>query len=153
MNGITTAEAIKSLELSRIGLPLARDVCDKAIAALRAQQEAENLSADRDAWQHIADAAVRDLHSVIKQVDGCSLCAHYYPCAGKDCPKYISGTGANNPDGTEDPDFKWTCEDFDFGTCPALENMPCNGCDFENHWEWRGLCKENEGGDTQNDQG
>ncbi len=106
----------------------------------------EKLSADRDTWKLRADAALRDLRSVIKHADdGCLLCAHYHPCAGKDCPQYISGTGATDKEGKEYPDFKWSCDDFEYGTCPAMENTPCNGCDFENHWEWRGLCEENGG--------
>lgn len=97
-------------------------------------------------WKHRAEAAERDLHSIIRQADdGCNLCRHYQPCMGKDCPKYISGKGATDEGGMEYPNFPWTCEEFDFGTCPLLENTPCNGCDFENHWEWRGPCEENGG--------
>lgn len=104
------------------------------------------LSVDSDTWKRRAEALERDLHSVIKSVDdGCLLCAHHHPCPGKDCPQYVAGIGATGKDGKEYHDFKWTCEDFEFGTCPAMENTPCNGCDFENHWKWRGPCEENGG--------
>lgn len=104
------------------------------------------LSVDSDTLKRRAEAAERDLHSVINGVDdGCLLCAHYHPCAGKDCPQYISGVGMIGQDGKRYPTLKWSCDDFEYGTCPAMENTPCNGCDFENHWQWRGPCKENGG--------
>lgn len=119
-----------------------------ALVLRQAQQCLLELTHERDTCQKRAEAAVQDLRSVIKYADkGCELCAHYIPCAGKDCSKYISGTGATGQDGKEYPDFKWTCEDFDYGQCPAMENTPCNGCDFVNHWQWRGPCAEDGGTD------
>ncbi len=113
----------------------------------------ENLSAqcakqrkECDKWKLRAEAAEKDLHSIIRYAeDRCKLCTHYRPCHGKDCPQYVSGVGATGPNGKEYPDFKWSCEDFDYGTCPAMEDTPCNGCDFENNWQWRGPCEEKEG--------
>lgn len=89
-------------------------------------------------WKHRAEAAERDLRSIIRQADdGCRLCAHHQPCRGKDCPNYIGDK--------EDPRLTWPCDVFDFGICPPLENSPCNGCVFNNHWKWRGPCEENGG--------
>lgn len=111
-----------------------------------AADDLEEMRASRDTWKKRAEAAVQDLRSVIRYADkGCELCAHYIPCTGKDCPQYISGTGATGQDGKQYPDFKWTCDDFEYGQCPAMENTPCNGCDFKNHWQWRGSCAENGG--------
>lgn len=89
------------------------------------------------------EAAERDLRSVIQYADeGCKLCVHHHECQSRNCPNYIEGMGATDWDGKSHPDFKWTCRDFEFGTCAALENTPCNGCDFENHFSWRGPGKE-----------
>lgn len=108
--------------------------------------ELEQAKQERDTWERRGEAVERDLHSIIRYAeDGCLFCAHHLTCAGKDCPRYMSGMGLTDPDGKEYPDWKWTCEDFEFGTCPLLENTPCNGCDFENHWQWRGPCAENGG--------
>lgn len=67
----------------------------------------------------------------------CSYCKNNIERKGKGCEKYCEGIGG--VDG-KFPDWKWTCMDFDFGTCPLLEGTPCNGC-FENNaegFEWRG---------------
>lgn len=90
-------------------------------------------------WKKKAEAAIADLREVVKQTDdGCKLCIHNHVCLEEKCPKFECGVGAVGKDGTEFPDFKWSCTDFDWGTCSMLENTPCNGCDFQNHWEWRG---------------
>lgn len=105
-----------------------------------------NLLDIAKSWKHRAEAAERDLRSIIKQVDDvCNLCRHNQPCMGKDCPEYFKGKDVPDENGVKDPTLIWTCEDLIFGTCPLLENTPCNGCDFENHWEWRGPCEENGG--------
>ena len=65
----------------------------------------------------------------------CEYCEHYIPCLGKECEKYISGIG--DVEG-KSPDWKWSCEDFDFGECPMLENTPCNGCYLESNFSWNG---------------
>ena len=60
--------------------------------------------------------------------------------ASKECDKYIEGVGGYGQDGKHFPDWKWSCMDFDFGTCPRLEDTPCNEC-FDNDckgFEWRG---------------
>lgn len=55
----------------------------------------------------------------------CDFCKHHKPCMSKACPEFISGIG--DAEGKY-PNFKWTCEDFVFGTCPVLENTPCRNC-------------------------
>ena len=73
--------------------------------------------------------------------DGCKLCRHYYKCEGEACPHYQAGIGAvDEASGKEHPDFKWTCEDFDFGTCDALKDTPCNGCNLNTYsnFDWKG---------------
>ena len=75
-------------------------------------------------------------------IDICEFCKHYIKCSGEECECFISGVG--DAEGKY-PNWKWTCEDFDFGTCPKLENTPCNGCIIEKTFEWNGkLYKENE---------
>ena len=77
------------------------------------------------------------LELVMESENTCSYCKNNIECKSKKCEKYCSGVG--DADG-KFPSWKWTCEDFDFGTCPLLENTPCNGC-FENNlkgFEWRG---------------
>lgn len=104
---------------------------------------------DAAAWKRKAEAAVADLHSVIKKCDDeCKLCAHYFECQHEKCPMHEEGVGAVGKDGTEYPDFKWSCEDFDWGTCSMAKNTPCNGCDFQNHWEWRGIQEVQNGSNT-----
>ena len=74
---------------------------------------------------------------VMQSEDICKYCKNNIKCKGKECEKYCEGIG--DVDG-KFPDWKWSCEDFDFGTCFLLENTPCNGC-FENDargFEWRG---------------
>lgn len=83
------------------------------------------------------EAAKTDIKAAISSNTYCELCKHYVVCAGRQCPEYIEGVGATNVNGREFPDFKWSCEDFNYGQCPLLENTPCGDCDFENNWQWR----------------
>ena len=74
---------------------------------------------------------------VMESENICSYCKNNIECEGKECKKYCEGVG--DVDG-KFPDWKWTCMDFDFGTCFLLEDTPCNGC-FEDNakgFEWRG---------------
>lgn len=74
---------------------------------------------------------------VMESENICSYCKNNIECKGKECEKYCEGVG--DVDG-KFPDWKWTCRDFDFGTCPLLESTPCNEC-FANNaegFEWRG---------------
>lgn len=69
-------------------------------------------------------------------------CKNYIRYEGEDCPHYDEGVG-----GTIDgryQNFKWTCQDWEHGTCPVLVNTPCNGCfDSKNYdgFEWKGIDK------------
>ena len=77
---------------------------------------------------------------VMQSEDICKYCKNNTECKGKDCEKYCEGKGGYGQDGQHFPEWKWTCREFDFGTCPLLEDTPCNGC-FENGcsgFEWRG---------------
>ena len=74
---------------------------------------------------------------VMKSEDICAYCKNNIKCKGRECEKYREGVGDVNG---KFPDWKWTCMDFDFGTCFMLEDTPCNGC-FDNDckgFEWRG---------------
>ena len=104
------------------------DHLDAAAAAL------ERLTAERD-------AAVEDMTAVLKRDsdDICAYCKKLIECKGEGCECFEQGKGGTI-DGKEYPDFKWTCMDFDYGTCSLLEDTPCNGCieDDCTGFEWRG---------------
>lgn len=61
-----------------------------------------------------------------KDDDICGKCTHQRHCDGKTCPGYIEGRGGKL-DG-QWVDFRWTCEDLDWGSCPMMEDTPCHGC-------------------------
>ena len=107
--------------------------------------EVDRLQARAEAAEARADAAVEDMTAVLKcdLDDICKYCKHIIECKGQNCDGYCSGAG--DIDGNY-PDWKWSCEDFNFGTCVKMENTPCNGC-FENDcggFEWRGKAGEGE---------
>lgn len=83
------------------------------------------------------NAAVEDLKKALWDDEICPYCKHNYHCGGIECDEYIEGVGMTDEKGNY-YDWKWSCEDFNWGTCVKLENTPCNGCDFKNHFEWRG---------------
>ena len=117
------------------------DGADEVNQALREQiEENERLKAESARLTAERDAAVADIRFMLSHPDdGCDLCGNKRECKEEKCPAYTSGIGAiDQQSGKEYPDFKWTCMDFDYGTCDFLENTPCNGCDFKNHWQWRG---------------
>ena len=58
----------------------------------------------------------------------CDLCCNNRVCNIDTCPSFTCGVGAVDDSGREYPDFAWDCRDFVYGTCPVLENTPCNGC-------------------------
>ena len=72
--------------------------------------------------------------------DVCRYCKHNQPCQGEECEQYTKGLGIENLNGYTH-DWQLSCEDFNFGTCPKLENTPCNGCIKNNMsgFEWRGV--------------
>lgn len=63
----------------------------------------------------------------------CDVCEYQKPCSKENCEYYEEDTVVFN--GKKSP---WSCFDFDWGTCKAMENTPCNGCDFEKHFKWNG---------------
>lgn len=72
-------------------------------------------------------AALNDLLTVSASIaESCLYCKHHHECEGENCDCY-------------DADCT-----FDYaGDCKKLRDTPCNGCDFRNHWEWRGITEEN----------
>ena len=75
---------------------------------------------------------------IIKSEDVCKYCKHHQPCEGRNCKDYIEGKDAWD-DKHCYHDWVWSCQDFNYGECPKLENTPCNGCNFENNFEWKGI--------------
>lgn len=84
------------------------------------------------------DAAIEDLKKALWDDEICLYCKHYHHCDEKKCDGYIEGVGMTDEKGNY-YDLKWSCMDFNLGTCSKLENTPCNGCDLKNHFEWRGV--------------
>ena len=102
----------------------------------------DHLDAAADALERLTaerDAAVEDMTAVLKRDsdDICAYCKNRIECKNEQCEKYSSGVG--DVDGNY-PDWKWSCMDFDYGTCSLLEDTPCNGCfdDDCKGFEWRG---------------
>ena len=97
------------------------------------------LTARAEAAEAERDAAVEDMTAVLKRDsdDICAYCKNRIECKSQQCEKYSSGVG--DVDGNY-PDWKWTCMDFDYGTCSLLADTPCNGCfdDDCKGFEWRG---------------
>jgi len=116
------------------------------IESLQAQLDAtiagqETLQRALAESRHRELAAIEELMRQLKHPadDICSLCQNHVKCEGKNCPEYVKGQGGTI--NGKQADFKWTCEEFNFGTCDVLENTPCNGC-FDNDYkgfEWIGL--------------
>ena len=121
-------------------------VPDEALISLAAYEDTglspadiATLTARAEAAEAERDAAVEDMTAVLKRDsdDICAYCKNRIECKNEQCEKYSSGVG--DVDGNY-PDWKWTCMDFDYGTCPLLEDTPCNGCfdDDRKGFEWRG---------------
>ena len=128
---------------------------EELIAALRSDAEwahanewetpitlGDHLDAAADALERLTaerDAAVEDMTAVLKRDsdDICAYCKNRIECKSQQCEKYSSGVG--DVDGNY-PDWKWTCMDFDYGTCFLLADTPCNGCFDDDYigFEWRG---------------
>ena len=89
------------------------------------------------------DDAIEDIKEAINDIDLCVYCKNNLVCKGKNCSKRIEGQSATDKNGKE-LNLKWSCEDFDWGECPRLQNTPCNGC-IQNGFcgfKWRGLREE-----------
>ena len=87
------------------------------------------------------EALLKDFKEfILNPNDVCNYCKHYQPCRGKECDNYIEGRGAWGHNSCMS-DWQWSCKDFRYGTCPKLENTPCNGCIQNNMqgFEWRGM--------------
>jgi hypothetical protein len=78
-----------------------------------------------------------DFKEAITNDDYCSICGHFIPCKGKECDCYIEGEGAEDENGNYIP-WKWTCQDFNWGDCPKMDNVPCKDCKIISHFVWRG---------------
>lgn len=90
------------------------------------------------------NAAIEDIKTAIDSDDVCSFCKHDVFCQGEKCDKYIEGRGMTFEKTGQYIDEKWTCMDFEYGTCPKLEDTPCNGC-FDNDmsgFEWKGCVSD-----------
>ena len=128
---LLAADLIESLKAENVEL---RGINSKYL--IRVCDLDEQLAASKRREQ----AAVEMLIKFIKQSDdACDYCKNLIECKGEGCECFEQGKGGTS-DGKEYPDFKWTCEDFDHGTCRMMKNTPCNGC-FENDcsgFEWRG---------------
>ena len=73
----------------------------------------------------------------VKVSDGvCDYCEHNIPCLGKDCECYVDGVGLYDSEGKY-YDWKWSCMDYDFGTCDKLINTPC--CECIKDYQWSGF--------------
>ena len=113
---------------------------DKIIDLLGcAAKTIEKLNDENRQFTEKFSALSKDFYEIIiKSEDVCKYCKHYQPCEGKNCKDYIEGKGAWD-DKHCYYDWVWSCQDFNYGECPKLENTPCNGCNFENNFEWKGI--------------
>lgn len=113
---------------------------DKIIDLLGcAAKTIEKLNDENRQFTEKFSALSKDFYEIIiKSEDVCKYCKHHQPCEGKNCKDYIEGKGAWD-DKHCYYDWVWSCQDFNYGECPKLENTPCNGCNFENNFEWKGV--------------
>jgi hypothetical protein len=140
---ILTEAADRLEQLSAENKQLRNDLIMQTVLAQNGQSAIET---NRQIKQQLAalkserDAAVEDIK---KAIDGeliCDFCKYDQVCQGEKCDKYVDGIGGTDESGNYH-DWKWTCMDFNFGTCGQLEDTPCNGC-FDNGmngFEWRGV--------------
>ena len=87
------------------------------------------------------DAAIEDLQRALWDDEICPYCKHNHHCEDIHCDEYIEGRGMTDENGKYF-DWKWSCMDFNWGTCAKLENTPCHGCNLINNFEWRGVIRE-----------
>lgn len=64
--------------------------------------------------------------------DLCKHCSNRISCEKRECERYQEGVGGWL-NGQRVEDLRWSCRDFDFGTCGKMVGTPCEGC-FENDY-------------------
>lgn len=117
-------EAVEKLEhldahnanLVSANTELSCELHDAAESLIRAREQRDNFAKHTDG--------------------GCTYCKHNIDCLGEKCEGFCKGVGDASG---KYPNFRWTCEDFVFGTCPKREGTPCEGC-FDNDFsgfEWK----------------
>lgn len=84
-------------------------------------------------------SAEKLLIKVLKEYveDICFHCVNEIECLDEKCDGYVEGVG---DDQDLYPNLKWTCLDFNYGSCSILKNTPCDGC-FDNDYsgfKWDG---------------
>ena len=132
------AEAAKALEkLSDENQQLRNDLIMQTALAQNGQSVIEtNKQLTRK-----FEALLKDFKEFILHTDDvCKYCKHNQPCRGAECESYVKGRGVEDLKGYK-YDWQRSCEDFNFGECPMLENTLCNGCIKNNMqgFEWRGM--------------
>lgn len=75
--------------------------------------------------------------------DPCDFCLYQIKDCSEKCKYYQQGVGVTDEKGKY-LDWKWTCQDWVFGTCERLENTPCHNCwtkdyNFVN-WKYKNIC-------------
>ena len=86
---------------------------------------------------------MEDLKMVLSegQDDPCSFCEYQFTKCNEDCDCYQKGTGMQDEEGNY-YNWKWTCMDWDYGTCDKLINSPCHNCFETNLSNWKYKTKE-----------
>ena len=105
---------------------------------------AESREINAQEYKRQYGALLKDFEGLIINLkDSCEYCKHHQPCDGKKCEHYIEGRGVEDNKNCH-YDWQWSCQDFNFGECPKLENTLCNGCIQNNMrgFKWRGVNNE-----------
>lgn len=94
---------------------------------LEAAKSINDLIEQYELLNNKTNKAVDTIFTILESQDACicDYCKHFTPCPQRACDYFCEGEGT--ADGAN-PTFRWTCMDFDYGTCPVLEDTPCNGC-------------------------
>lgn len=78
-----------------------------------------------------------------KEANPCDFCKFQVTDCSKNCKNYQEGVGVVDENGNFF-EWKWTCFDWEFGTCDRLENTPCHNCWAKNYnfvnWEYKNIC-------------
>lgn len=102
---------------------------------------AQNMRNTIENNKQLANKLLKDFKEfMLNPVDVCKYCKYNQTCQGEKCEAYIKGKDAWDHNGCKH-DWEWSCEDFNFGECPKLENTPCNGCIKNNMrgFEYKGV--------------